>query len=116
MFAGELILPKSIPPEIEEVEFDTEGDILFLESLLYDNSSPRPPEDLQANSNAIESLTHFSYPRSIPQDCPDYEGSRVLSFVYSIIRVSHPQLHFGNPVSKSNRTEVFIFWQTHTMA
>ncbi|GJS58527.1 reverse transcriptase domain-containing protein [Tanacetum coccineum] len=30
-------------------------------------------------------------------DCPDCEGSRVLSFVYSIIRVSHPQLHFGNP-------------------
>ncbi|GJU93978.1 hypothetical protein Tco_1318734 [Tanacetum coccineum] len=48
-FAGELILPKSIPPEIEEVEFDPEGDILFLESLLYDNSSPRPPEALQAN-------------------------------------------------------------------
>ncbi|GJU61797.1 hypothetical protein Tco_1243632, partial [Tanacetum coccineum] len=46
----------SIPPEIEEVEFDPEGDILFLESLLYDNSSPRPPEALQANSNAIESL------------------------------------------------------------
>ncbi|GJV58466.1 hypothetical protein Tco_1459471 [Tanacetum coccineum] len=44
------------PPEIEEVEFDPEGDILFLESLLYDNSSPRPPEALQANSNAIESL------------------------------------------------------------
>ncbi|GJY91005.1 hypothetical protein Tco_0506201 [Tanacetum coccineum] len=42
--------------EIEEVEFDPEGDILFLESLLYDNSSPRPPEALQANSNAIESL------------------------------------------------------------
>ncbi|GKE00853.1 hypothetical protein Tco_1388836, partial [Tanacetum coccineum] len=55
-FAGELILPKSIPPEIEEVEFDPEGDILFLESLLYDNSYPRPPEALQANSNAIESL------------------------------------------------------------
>ncbi|GJU10562.1 hypothetical protein Tco_1132958 [Tanacetum coccineum] len=32
------------------------GDILFLETLLYDNSSPRPPEALQANSNAIESL------------------------------------------------------------
>ncbi|GJU67001.1 hypothetical protein Tco_1253260 [Tanacetum coccineum] len=62
-FAGELILPKSIPPEIEEVEFDPEGDILFLESLLYDNSSPRPPEALQANSNAIVSNPPFSYPR-----------------------------------------------------
>ncbi|GJU92754.1 hypothetical protein Tco_1317510 [Tanacetum coccineum] len=55
-------LPKSIPPEIEEVEFDPEGDILFLESLLYDNSSPRPPEALQANSNAIESLPPSQYP------------------------------------------------------
>ncbi|GJR70217.1 hypothetical protein Tco_0016282 [Tanacetum coccineum] len=33
------------------------GDIsVFVKSLLYDNSSPRPPEALQANSNAIESL------------------------------------------------------------
>ncbi|GJS83089.1 hypothetical protein Tco_0749630 [Tanacetum coccineum] len=30
-------------------------------------------------------------------DCPDCEGSRVLSFVYSITRASNPQLHFGNP-------------------
>ncbi|GJX31814.1 hypothetical protein Tco_0241669 [Tanacetum coccineum] len=85
-FAGELILPKSIPPEIEEVEFDPEGDILFLESLLYDNSSPRPPEALQANSNAIESLP----PSHIP-DCPDCEDSQ---FCHSS-RVSHPQLHLG---------------------
>ncbi|GKC75691.1 hypothetical protein Tco_1126465, partial [Tanacetum coccineum] len=33
------------------------GDILFLESFLYDNSSPRPPEAFQDNSNTIiESL------------------------------------------------------------
>ncbi|GJV23843.1 hypothetical protein Tco_1376538 [Tanacetum coccineum] len=39
------------------LNLDPEGDIpCFLESLLYDNSSPRPPEALQANSNAIESL------------------------------------------------------------
>ncbi|GKA22630.1 hypothetical protein Tco_0708592 [Tanacetum coccineum] len=31
-------------------------DILFLESLALHHSSPRPPEALQANSNAIESL------------------------------------------------------------
>ncbi|GJW83167.1 hypothetical protein Tco_0156312 [Tanacetum coccineum] len=116
-FAGELILPKSIPPEIEEVEFDTEGDILFLESLLYDNSSPRPPEALQANSNAIESLPPSHIPvadndslmeeidlfladdGSIPSvlsddvdsDCPDCEDSQ---FCHSS-RVSHPQLHLG---------------------
>ncbi|GJU44628.1 reverse transcriptase domain-containing protein [Tanacetum coccineum] len=43
------------------------SDILFLESLLYDNSSPRPPEALQANSNAIESLP----PSHIPSDDVD---------------------------------------------
>ncbi|GJT11182.1 hypothetical protein Tco_0858224 [Tanacetum coccineum] len=40
-FAGELILPKSIPPEIEEVEFDPEGDILFLEYEVHDGFNIR---------------------------------------------------------------------------
>ncbi|GJV88438.1 hypothetical protein Tco_1532376 [Tanacetum coccineum] len=43
-------------PKIDSLSNEFAGDILFLESLLYDNSSPRPPEALQANSNAIESL------------------------------------------------------------
>ncbi|GKF90299.1 hypothetical protein Tco_0264262, partial [Tanacetum coccineum] len=36
-------------------------------------------------------------PMLIVVDCPDCEGSRVLSFVYSITQASNPQLHFGNP-------------------
>ncbi|GJU95018.1 hypothetical protein Tco_1319774 [Tanacetum coccineum] len=56
-FAGELTRLQSIPPGIDNINLDPEGDILFLESLLYDNSSPRPPEAFQANSNTIiESL------------------------------------------------------------
>ncbi|GJS28182.1 hypothetical protein Tco_0488802 [Tanacetum coccineum] len=56
-FVGELTRLKSIPPGIDNINLDPEGDILFLESLLYDNSSPRPPEAFQANSNTIiESL------------------------------------------------------------
>ncbi|GJZ24758.1 hypothetical protein Tco_0562217 [Tanacetum coccineum] len=56
-FAGKLTRLKSIPLGIDNINFDPEGDILFLESLLYDNSSPRPPEAFQANSNTIiESL------------------------------------------------------------
>nr|GEX46355.1 reverse transcriptase domain-containing protein [Tanacetum cinerariifolium] len=35
------------------------------------------------------------------EDCPDCEVLRALSF--SFTRASHPQLHFGNPVSKSYR-------------
>ncbi|GJV63779.1 hypothetical protein Tco_1474607 [Tanacetum coccineum] len=44
-FAGELTRLQSIPPGIDNINLDPEGDILFLESLLYDNSSPRPPEE-----------------------------------------------------------------------
>nr|GFD40689.1 hypothetical protein [Tanacetum cinerariifolium] len=43
-FAGELALLKSIPPGIDKVDCDFEEDIRLIEKLLYDNSSPRPPE------------------------------------------------------------------------
>ncbi|GKC87895.1 hypothetical protein Tco_1148544 [Tanacetum coccineum] len=55
-FAGELIFLDSIPPGIDDVNLDPEGDILFLESLLYDNSSPRPPEEFNSE-NPTESLS-----------------------------------------------------------
>ncbi|GJX82759.1 hypothetical protein Tco_0332240 [Tanacetum coccineum] len=44
-FVGKLTRLQSIPPGIDNINLDPEGDILFLESLLYDNSSPRPPEE-----------------------------------------------------------------------
>nr|GEY98221.1 hypothetical protein [Tanacetum cinerariifolium] len=40
-FAGELILLKSIPPGIDETDYDHEEEIRLIEKLLYDNSSPR---------------------------------------------------------------------------
>nr|GEV81685.1 hypothetical protein [Tanacetum cinerariifolium] len=43
-FAGELIFLKSIPPGIDEADCDPEEEIRLIEKLLYDNSSPRPPE------------------------------------------------------------------------
>nr|GFC37785.1 hypothetical protein [Tanacetum cinerariifolium] len=44
-FAGELTLLKSIPPGIDETDCDFKEDIHLIEKLLYDNSSPRPPEE-----------------------------------------------------------------------
>ncbi|GJV81626.1 hypothetical protein Tco_1517496 [Tanacetum coccineum] len=62
-FADELTRLQSIPPGIDNINLDPEGDILFLESLLYDNSSPRLPEAFQDNSNTIiESLPTFPIP------------------------------------------------------
>ncbi|GJS05717.1 hypothetical protein Tco_0322225 [Tanacetum coccineum] len=57
-FAGKLI---TIPPRIVNREY--EEYISLLERLLYDNSSPRPPEDFHANPNTIiESLPTFPIP------------------------------------------------------
>ncbi|GJU39655.1 hypothetical protein Tco_1192612 [Tanacetum coccineum] len=81
----------SIPPGIESDDYDSEGD---------DNSTSLPE---------FESF-HVDYPDSgdstidvvedIPvDDCPDFEASRARGFCPSITRASHPQLHFGNPIS-----------------
>ncbi|GJT73277.1 hypothetical protein Tco_1032563 [Tanacetum coccineum] len=57
-FAGELI---TIPQRI--INREHEEYISLLERLLYDNSSPRPPEDFHANlSTIIESLPTFPIP------------------------------------------------------
>nr|GEX83750.1 hypothetical protein [Tanacetum cinerariifolium] len=58
-FAGDLTLLKSIPPGIDETDCDFEEVIRLIEKLLYDNSSPRPPEEfVSANSGAaIESFS-----------------------------------------------------------
>nr|GEX61449.1 hypothetical protein [Tanacetum cinerariifolium] len=44
-FADELALLKSIPPGIDETDCDFEEDIRLIKKLLYDNSSPRLPEE-----------------------------------------------------------------------
>nr|GFB94640.1 hypothetical protein [Tanacetum cinerariifolium] len=60
-FAGELPLLKSIPPGIDETDYHPENEIRLSRRLLYDNSSPRPPEEFfSENSNAdVESFSHF---------------------------------------------------------
>ncbi|GJY57297.1 hypothetical protein Tco_0456412 [Tanacetum coccineum] len=49
-FVGKLTLLKPISPEIDDSDFDPEGKIYLIERLLYDNSSPRPLEDLTIES------------------------------------------------------------------
>ncbi|GJV65954.1 hypothetical protein Tco_1476782, partial [Tanacetum coccineum] len=62
-FSGKLAHIDLIPPGINEADFDPEEDIRFVERLIYDNSSPHPPEAFQANSDTnIESLPTFPIP------------------------------------------------------
>ncbi|GKE99487.1 hypothetical protein Tco_0022838, partial [Tanacetum coccineum] len=68
-FSGELAHIDLIPPGINEADFDLEEEIRLVEKLLYDNSSPRPPEEFYSeNSDAvIESLS----PSHIPVEGSD---------------------------------------------
>ncbi|GJY70324.1 hypothetical protein Tco_0474027 [Tanacetum coccineum] len=68
-FSGELAHIDLISPEIDEADFDPEEEIRLVEKLLYDNSSPRPPEELNSeNSDAV--IESFS-PSLIPVEDND---------------------------------------------
>ncbi|GJT15254.1 hypothetical protein Tco_0873960 [Tanacetum coccineum] len=58
-FSGELAQIDLIPPGIEKADFDLEEEIRLVENLLYDNSSPRPPEKLnwEIADTILESLS-----------------------------------------------------------
>nr|GEW08625.1 hypothetical protein [Tanacetum cinerariifolium] len=58
-FAGELALLKSISSRIDETDYDLEEDIRLIEKLLYDNSSPRPPEEF-VSANYDAEIEYFS--------------------------------------------------------
>nr|GEX72981.1 hypothetical protein [Tanacetum cinerariifolium] len=63
-FAGELTLLKSFLPGIDKTDCHPEKEIRFAKRLLYDNSSPCPPEEIVSdNSNAdIESFSPSTIP------------------------------------------------------
>nr|GEV35348.1 hypothetical protein [Tanacetum cinerariifolium] len=60
-FSGELA---HINPKIKEADFDFEEEIRLIENLMYDNSSPRPPKELNAKiaDTIIENLPSLPIP------------------------------------------------------
>nr|GFC03659.1 hypothetical protein [Tanacetum cinerariifolium] len=68
-FADELIFLKSIPSRIDEADCDPQEEIRLIEKLLYDNSSPRPLEEINfENSDVV--IKSFS-PSPIPVEDND---------------------------------------------
>nr|GEU69523.1 hypothetical protein [Tanacetum cinerariifolium] len=63
-FSGELAHINPILPGIKKGEFDLEEEIRLVKNLLYDNSSLRPPEELNVEiaDTIIESLSLSPYP------------------------------------------------------
>nr|GEX83255.1 hypothetical protein [Tanacetum cinerariifolium] len=126
-FAGELTLLKSIPPGIDETDCYLEEETHFTKRLLYDNSSPRPPEEfVSENFNAdIESFSPSPIPvedsdsfmekidLSFTPDDPippgiekdDYDSERDVPILeelldnYSILLHENESFHFDIPSS-----------------
>ncbi|GKB60629.1 hypothetical protein Tco_0916815 [Tanacetum coccineum] len=94
-FFGELTHIDLIPPGINEDNLDPEGDIHLVERLLYDNSSPRPPKELNStesfppspipitdSDSLMEEIDLFlvfddSIPPGIDNDYSDSEGDNL---------------------------------------
>ncbi|GJR60363.1 hypothetical protein Tco_1502525 [Tanacetum coccineum] len=68
-FSGELAHIDLISPEIDEADFDPEEEIRLVEKLLYDNSSPRPPKELNSDNSDVV-IESFS-PSPIPIEGSD---------------------------------------------
>nr|GEV19267.1 hypothetical protein [Tanacetum cinerariifolium] len=68
-FAGELTLFKSIPPGINETDCDPKEEIRLIKRLLYDNSSPRPPEEFISENSDVAFESFF--PSPIPVEDSD---------------------------------------------
>ncbi|GJW96738.1 hypothetical protein Tco_0178546 [Tanacetum coccineum] len=68
-FFGELAHIDLISTEIDEADFDLEEEIHLVKKLLYDNSSPRPPEEL--NSDNFDAVIESFSPSPIPIEGSD---------------------------------------------
>ncbi|GKD47244.1 hypothetical protein Tco_1271889 [Tanacetum coccineum] len=68
-FSGELAHIDLIPSGINETDFDPEEEVRLVEKLLYDNSSPRPPEELNFENFDVV-IKSFS-PSPIPVEGSD---------------------------------------------
>nr|GEY64308.1 hypothetical protein [Tanacetum cinerariifolium] len=78
-FVGELTLLKLFSPGIDETDCHPEKEIRFTKRLLYDNSSPRPPEEIVSDNSNVN-IESFS-PSPIPNKDSDSHMEEIdLSF------------------------------------
>ncbi|GJW15946.1 hypothetical protein Tco_0020079 [Tanacetum coccineum] len=123
-FSGELAHIDLISPGINDTDFDPEEEIHLVEKLVYDNSSPQPPEEFNSeNSDAIiksfspspisvedsdslmEEIDLFltpddSMPPGIEND--DYDSERDIIFFEELLNNDSPSL----PINESFHFDV----------
>nr|GEU96703.1 hypothetical protein [Tanacetum cinerariifolium] len=90
-FSGELAHMDPIPPRIEETKFNLEEEIRLVENLLYDYSSPRPPEEL--NAKIVDMIVEsFSPSPILGIESDDYDSEGDILFLKEL--VSNDSLSF----------------------
>ncbi|GJX90457.1 hypothetical protein Tco_0343783 [Tanacetum coccineum] len=80
-FSGELAHIDPIPPGIVDTDFEPEEEIRLVENLSYDNSSPRPPEEL--NAEIIDTIVESLFPYPIPIEDSDSHMEEIDLFLAS---------------------------------
>ncbi|GJX68049.1 hypothetical protein Tco_0303776 [Tanacetum coccineum] len=80
-FSSELAHIDPIPPGIEKADFDLEEEIRLAENLSYDNLSPRPPEEL--NAEIADTIVDSLSPSPIPIEDSDSHMEEIDLFLAS---------------------------------
>nr|GFB43901.1 hypothetical protein [Tanacetum cinerariifolium] len=83
-FTGELTLLKSISPGVDKTDCYPENEIRFSERLLYDNSSPRPPEEFVFENSDAE-IESFS-----PSPIPNKDSDSFMEEIYLFLTPDDP--------------------------
>nr|GEY09190.1 hypothetical protein [Tanacetum cinerariifolium] len=68
-----------ILPGIEEADFDLEEEIRLVENLLYDNSSPRPPKEI--NAEIVDMIVESLSPHPILVEDSDFQMEEIDLFL-----------------------------------
>ncbi|GJV83655.1 hypothetical protein Tco_1523553 [Tanacetum coccineum] len=79
-----VFLDIDIPTNIKDGFYDSEGDVLYLDSLLSDDTTPSSPPEvfLDRDPRSLKDESDNEDLKIMAKDCPDYEDSRARSFVH----------------------------------
>nr|GFB80806.1 hypothetical protein [Tanacetum cinerariifolium] len=111
-FAGELTLLKSIPPGIDVTDCHPEEEIHFTKRLLYDNSSPRPPEEFVSDNSNVD-IKSF-YPSPIPIKDSDSHMEEIDLSLNSVEPNSRDfTMDVVEDISPTKELQVLTFLPTH---
>ncbi|GJX12323.1 retrovirus-related pol polyprotein from transposon TNT 1-94 [Tanacetum coccineum] len=88
-FEGLKVIKSFIPPDFEDDYFDSEGDTIFLKSLLINGTIPNLPLGVffDHDPKSLNDELDNDDLKNMIKDCPDYEDSRARGFVHRSLKL-----------------------------